>query len=292
MKISVTTFIVFVAAIAPLCAADTNSDAKSQALQRAAVAHAERHIEQGRLCAMELDLPDEPWVIKYRLDLKANKIEMLTAIKPVDDREAYQDAYNATMEKAIARKIGPSFVAGLKDRWEPYTKTVFIVDTSALMFQDMPFAIAELQRRIKALTRSTKFVVVFYQDGKAMLGGELSMFRATASHRKLFLQWLEKNAPLPKSNANPVAALRRAHQFEPDQIVWLSNGATAGRNAAVPLQVHYELDKMRRTHESKIHTVRILGGKRIDWMAKVSKRTGGKHMDLTAKALGIELPED
>lgn len=270
----------------------TKSDTKHQAIIRKATAYANTHLKQGRLCAMELQLPDKPWVRKYQLALKAKGVEMLTASPRSDDPVLFAEAYNNTMAKVIDAKIGPSFVAALKDRFEPFTSVVYVIDASGLMFQDYPFVIAELRKRVSRLDRATKFCVIFYQNNKPLVGDEYGLHRATRSRKRAFAQWLDKGGVAPTGGADPGPALKLAHHFKPDKIIWMSNGSTVGHNGATPKKVRYDLNQIRRAHQAPIHTVRVLGGKRIDWMADIARTTGGKHINLTEKDLGIAPPEE
>jgi len=256
--------------------------------------------------------PGAPLQVKPVERLKANPVARRT-VSPIRQKTPTQLLTQATSDANLIGVLGSSGDAN------PFEATVagggelramflgsggnarriaFVIDASGSLIDNFPFVIRELKKSISQLSGRQYFTVIFYQGGDVIEVTPIGIDakRATSGIKQQVNDWLSPRRynVTPKGTTNPVKALRRAFQYEP-QLVFLLSDAITG-------QGQYEIDQRRLLDEierinrsgTKINTLQFLQEDPLKkaglagTMELIARQSGGVYKYVSESDLDIE----
>lgn len=173
------------------------------------------------------------------------------------------------------------------------TQIIYIVDASGSLIEAFPFVIDELKRSIQELSPKQQFTIFFFQRGKAI---EVPVphrgwKRATKRNTKLVSQWISHNAGniIPRGSTNPIPALKKALQYEPELVFLLSDNITgAGKYEINRSRLLGMLKKLTRGDNVKINTIQFLYPDPLHTLKTIARKFGGTFKFIRRSDLGLE----
>lgn len=196
--------------------------------------------------------------------------------------------------------VGPADAGGgHRVQWMGVTdhaeRIAYVIDASGSMLDTMPFIIRELDRSIQQLNDRQFFTVLFAQADKAIECPPYGMKRAERSTKQHVLRWMDIDSGhvVPGGSANPVAAIKKALQYQP-QLVYLLSDNITGRG-------RYEMDQKRllkqirraNTRHTRIHTIQFLYQDPLEriglepTLKLISLESGGVYQFIDGRQLGV-----
>jgi len=122
---------------------------------------------------------------------------------------------------SIGKSNGPEFF-GLGGSAREAKRIVYVVDRSGSMLDTFVFVQKELERSIRALRRSQKFHVIFFNEGPPLEAPPRELVSAIGRRKGEFFDFLKKVHPI--GGTDPAPAIRRALSLKPDLVYLLSDG--------------------------------------------------------------------
>jgi len=122
---------------------------------------------------------------------------------------------------SIGKSNGPEFF-GIGGSAREAKRIVYVVDRSGSMLDTFVFVQKELERSIRALRRSQKFHVIFFNEGPPLEAPPRDLVSAIGARKEEFFKFLNKVHPI--GGTDPAPAIRRALSLKPDLVYLLSDG--------------------------------------------------------------------
>jgi hypothetical protein len=195
-----------------------------------------------------------------------------------------------TMVGVSGENAGPSVeFIGLKGR---AGKIVYVIDRSGSMLNSFEYLRRELRESVEALSPQQSFHVLFFSGftpdqvdaARRRMGAEFDepFFRvapfiempprrlvpAIRVFKKKAIEYLEQI--FPEGQTDPVAAMRRAFELEPDLIYFLTDGEFD------PVLVDY-LEKWNRDRRTKIFTLAFVFEGNSQLLKKIARDHNGQY---------------
>lgn len=225
-------------------------------------------------------------------------VETETLLTPVNIA-----ALEAPAEDALTPAAPPEFFGAKGER--EAKKIVYVLDASGSMVSAFASVVRELKRSIDGLGSGQWFQVVLFNDGaietpQGLWGvADGSLIRATPENRRAVYRWLETVRPQRRSD--PLPALERALEFQPDLVFLLSKGILDGARGSEDLERAREdilarLEQLnpRRGAEGRrratINVIQFFDADPGDVLQAIAERHGGTDgfAFITRKELGLE----
>ncbi|MEZ6193347.1 MAG: VWA domain-containing protein [Phycisphaerales bacterium] len=220
--------------------------------------------------------PGAPLQIKETPRLKADPVARRT-VSPLRNKQPVQMLTQPVSDASLVGVLGSSgdanpFEATLSGGGELRAqflgsggnarRIAFVIDASGSLIDNFPFVIQELRRSITQLSGRQQFTVIFYQGDQVIEVPPLGIDakRATAAIKQQVMEWLadDQYNVTPKGTTNPVKALRRAFQYEPQLVFLLSDAITGqGQYEIDQRQLLNEIEKANRSG-TKINTIQFI----------------------------------
>jgi len=156
---------------------------------------------------------------------------------------------------------------------------VYVIDTSGSMRDNGKFGLAQaqLKKSLSMLRPHQSFQIVFY--GEAALELMLSnrpkgLLQATVPNLNMAKRRIDQEDPMGGTDHLP--ALKRAFQFKPDVVYFLTDGESASHKRS-------ELDKVLRLNAAgaRIHVIQFAlsppESRGPNWLQRLATDTGGKY---------------
>ena len=161
-------------------------------------------------------------------------------------------------------------------------RIVYVIDASGSMIRSLPIVIEELARSLENLSARQSYGVVFFQHNRALTVPPANRLSpATAEAKTRSLRWIDDHV-IPAGRSNPLKALEKAIDLEPDVIFLLSENITGSGEFEIDQADLLELlDRLnplapetgrRRT---VINCVQFLDPDPIDTLRRIAERHGG-----------------
>ena len=104
-------------------------------------------------------------------------------------------------------------------------KIIYVVDASGSLIDTFPFVIMELKRSISELKDAQSFTVIFFQGEDHIEVPPPRLKKATSENKLKVIEWVDPASGnvIPTGLSNPVKAITRALQYQPELIFLLSD---------------------------------------------------------------------
>ena len=201
--------------------------------------------------------------------------------------------FRAVMEQLLARPVNPSDTGetGLLAVPSTGTRFVFVIDNSWSMASGnaMQAAKAELTAGLQRLDASQQFQIIFYNsEGIDVLRPQdrsADLFQGTDAQRLEAVS--QFSSTQPSGGTDHFRALRRALEFDPDTIFFLTDGSdpklAAGERAAL----------VQTGSVTRIHCIEFGTGAAVDdssnWLQHLARESGGTYVYAKLDTLSDEL---
>jgi len=162
---------------------------------------------------------------------------------------------------------GPDFF-GLGGSARGVQKVVYVVDRSGSMYDTFSFVRHELKRSVSALRRSQKFHVIFFNVGAPLENPPRRLVPAVTAHREQLFTFLDEI--VPGGGTDPIPAMRRAFEVQPDLIYLLTDGEFK------PTLME-RLEEWNRDRRVRIFTIAFLGAGGGPMLERIAREHGGEY---------------
>ncbi|UCE58946.1 MAG: VWA domain-containing protein [Phycisphaerales bacterium] len=166
---------------------------------------------------------------------------------------------------------GPVFF-GLGGSARGVRRIVYVVDRSGSMLGTFSYVCKELKRSIRALRRSQKFHVIFFNSGRPLENPPKRLVSAIMAQKTAFFQFLDTIDPMGSTNPEP--AMHRALSLEPDLVYFLTDGEfDAGL-----------IDRLERWNEDRqvrIYTIAYFDESGATLLERIAREHGGEFKFVT-----------
>ncbi|RJP35440.1 MAG: hypothetical protein C4547_09560 [Phycisphaerales bacterium] len=119
---------------------------------------------------------------------------------------------------------GPQFFDAGGAKAAGARRIVYVVDRSGSMSGTFALVRAELIESVNRLRRSQKFHVVFFNEGKPLENPPRRLVGAIPSQKEALKAFLDSGEVSPGGGTDPIPAMRRAFDVDPDLIFFLTDG--------------------------------------------------------------------
>lgn len=173
---------------------------------------------------------------------------------------------------------------------------VYVIDASGSMLRALPVVVEELARSLEGLSPRQRFGIVFFQRNEALVVPPANrLTRGTRDEVVRVLGWIDNNV-IPEGRSNPLAAIRKAIDFEPDVIFLLSERITGEgefeidqRDLLAMLEEINPQDPDSGRRPVQINCIQFLVPDELDTLRIIAEKHGGArgYKFLDAAELGL-----
>ena len=180
-------------------------------------------------------------------------------------------------------------------------RIVYVIDASGSMMATLQVVIEELQRSLDGLIPPQQFGIIFFQRNEAVIVPPLSrLIRATEEEKHRAMTWIEAGRNVvPGGRSNPLKALEKAMDLEPDVVFLLSTNITGSgefeidqRDLLRRLDELNPVDPKTRRRQTQINCIQFLDPDPLDTLRKIAAVHGGArgYKFLDRRELGLHAP--
>lgn len=176
-------------------------------------------------------------------------------------------------------------------------KIIYIVDASGSLIDTFPFVIMELKRSISELKDAQSFTVIFFQGEDHIEVPPPRLKKATSENKLKVIEWVDPAGGnvIPTGLSNPVKAITRALQYQPELIFLLSDNITGqGRYEVDQKQLLARIEHANSRSRTVINTIQFLYPDRLtQWglkptLEEIAEQHKGQYTYIDGRELGIE----
>ncbi len=169
---------------------------------------------------------------------------------------------------------GPQFFNAGGAKAAGARRIVYVVDRSGSMADTFALVRSELLESVNRLRRSQKFHVVFFNEGKPVENPPRRLVSAIPSQKEGLRAFLESGEVVPGGGTDPIPAMRRAFDVEPDLIFFLTDGDFSP-------QLLVKLEEWNADRDVRIFTIAYFSREGAELLEKIAREHRGefKYVD-------------
>lgn len=165
---------------------------------------------------------------------------------------------------------GPSFF-GVGGKARQARRIVYVVDRSGSMLELLHGVKKELKRSIKALRRTQRFHVIFYNAGEPLENPPKKLISATSAGKADAFRFIDEEVQAAGST-DPLMAIKRAFAVKPDLIYFLSDGEIPMASQLLNL-----LEQVNRDRSVRVFTIAYVDPHGAELLEKIAREHRGEY---------------
>ncbi|UCG15158.1 MAG: VWA domain-containing protein [Phycisphaerales bacterium] len=165
---------------------------------------------------------------------------------------------------------GPSFF-GIGGKARQARRIVYVVDRSGSMLELLHGVKKELKRSIKALRRTQRFHVIFYNSGEPLENPPKKLISATSASKADAFRFIDEKVEAAGST-DPLMAIARAFAVKPDLVYFLSDGEIPMASQLLTL-----LEQVNEDRSVRVFTIAYVDPRGAELLEKIAREHRGEY---------------